>query len=382
MPDDKHHPASSRLSECSPAPRPFSLLRSWRCPARGRREPSEPARSGPRGLAAVGQRRELRRGAPPTRSLLRRWPSPCRARGPPRRASRARGTPAGAFGVDAAKGATRPVDTSLKSSEPTSKALLSISCGSPTSMQISYRRCPRGVGRVPELGRTSTTGATPTKPKSGARIGPPRRTEPRLASSIRGTPSPHGPVREPKDRRGSSSGLARASCVHDANECPIGLRVEFCASSVLFTGDAEHEEEAALDFGGPVTLLQVAHHGSETSDDAGLPHEGQAEVRRRIRRQAGGGAQSWITATRVRESSSDSRLCSEVPGGSDPTGVRRGALRHGSSRRDWRDVSTSDRLWATERDGDVVLTTDGDGTFKQGVGRMMCITRHSLPKVD
>jgi hypothetical protein len=29
----------------------------------------------------------------------------------------------------------------------------------------------------------------------------------------------------------------------------------------------------------------------------------------------------------------------------------------------WVDTPTSDRLWATERDGDVVLTTTGDGSF-------------------
>ena len=30
---------------------------------------------------------------------------------------------------------------------------------------------------------------------------------------------------------------------------------------------------------------------------------------------------------------------------------------------DWVAVPSSDRLWATARDGDVVLTTRGDGTF-------------------
>ena len=29
----------------------------------------------------------------------------------------------------------------------------------------------------------------------------------------------------------------------------------------------------------------------------------------------------------------------------------------------WHDVAASDRLWATERDGDVVLATTGDGVF-------------------
>jgi competence protein ComEC len=56
-----------------------------------------------------------------------------------------------------------------------------------------------------------------------------------------------------------------ASCSHDANECSIALRIDFCSSSVLFTGDAEHEEERQLDPHGPVTLLQLGHHGSDTS---------------------------------------------------------------------------------------------------------------------
>ncbi|MDP9000371.1 MAG: MBL fold metallo-hydrolase, partial [Myxococcota bacterium] len=61
-----------------------------------------------------------------------------------------------------------------------------------------------------------------------------------------------------------------SSCSHDANECSIALRIDFCSSSLLFTGDAEHDEEAQFDPRGPVTLLQVAHHGSETSTTPGL----------------------------------------------------------------------------------------------------------------
>jgi competence protein ComEC len=61
-----------------------------------------------------------------------------------------------------------------------------------------------------------------------------------------------------------------ARCDIDPNECSIGLRIDFCSSSILFTGDAEHDEEALLDLGGPVTLLQVAHHGSDTSTTPGL----------------------------------------------------------------------------------------------------------------
>jgi hypothetical protein len=55
------------------------------------------------------------------------------------------------------------------------------------------------------------------------------------------------------------------TCSHDPNDCSIGLRIDFCSSSVLFMGDAEHDEEARLDPHGHVGVLQVAHHGSETS---------------------------------------------------------------------------------------------------------------------
>src|SRR5262249_50898593 len=55
-----------------------------------------------------------------------------------------------------------------------------------------------------------------------------------------------------------------SACATDANDCSIGLRVAWCGSSVLFTGDAGSDEEAA--FAAPQsTLLQVGHHGSETS---------------------------------------------------------------------------------------------------------------------
>jgi competence protein ComEC len=153
------------------------------------------------------------------------------------------------------------------------------------------------------------------------------------------------------------------SCRHDPNECSIGLRVDFCASSALFTGDAEHAEEQLLDTGGPVTLLQVAHHGSETSTtpallartrpryaviSAGKPGEGpnreychpRAIVVQRLTRVLGGAATKTIDAF-------DGERCDRATAA------------------DWVAVPASDRLWATERDGDVVLTTSGDGTFQR-----------------
>jgi competence protein ComEC len=147
----------------------------------------------------------------------------------------------------------------------------------------------------------------------------------------------------------------------DANECSIGLRIDFCSSSILFIGDAEHDEEALLDPGGPVTLLQRAHHGSATSTtpgflakakpsyavlSAGKPDEGpnrdycqpRAIVVRRLARVLGGRPSAPLRAF-------DGKRCDRAIAS------------------DWSSVPTTDRLWATERDGDVVLSTTGDGTF-------------------
>jgi competence protein ComEC len=152
-----------------------------------------------------------------------------------------------------------------------------------------------------------------------------------------------------------------AACASDANECSIALRVDFGASSVLFTGDAEHEEEQLLDPRGPVTLLQIGHHGSETSSSpgflvrarpryavisAGEPGEGlnreychpRAIVVRRLTHLLGGPSSSTLEAF-------DGDRCDRAR----PS--------------DWTAVASSDLLWATERDGDVVLTTTGDGAF-------------------
>ncbi len=153
------------------------------------------------------------------------------------------------------------------------------------------------------------------------------------------------------------------SCARDANECSIALRIDYCASSVLLTGDAEHAEESALDVLGPVTLLQVAHHGSATSTTPGFlararpryavisvghPGEGlnaeyclpRALVVQRLTRLLGGAGLKTLPAF-------DGDRCDAA----QPS--------------DWIAVPTSDRLWSTERDGDVVLSTRGDGAFER-----------------
>jgi competence protein ComEC len=165
-----------------------------------------------------------------------------------------------------------------------------------------------------------------------------------------------------------------ASCDHDPNECSIALRIDFCGSSVLFTGDAEHDEEAMLETRGPVTLLQVAHHGSDTSTtpgflarvqpryaviSAGRPGEGfnrsfchpRALVVRRLARVLS----AWNAPISLETPRGESPLLDAFDGERCDRAIPS----------DWIAVSTGGALWATERDGDVVLTTIGDGEFRR-----------------
>jgi competence protein ComEC len=152
------------------------------------------------------------------------------------------------------------------------------------------------------------------------------------------------------------------SCKTDRNACSILLRIDFCKSSILFTGDAEIEEEALVDTHGPVTLLQAGHHGSDTSSGA--------EFLERVRP-----TYAVISAGRPSEGINNSychprletvRALTSALGGAGSRTIR--AFDSSFSCRDdlpesWSDAPVSDRLWATERDGDVVLTTTGDGVF-------------------
>ncbi|MDP9034325.1 MAG: MBL fold metallo-hydrolase, partial [Myxococcota bacterium] len=155
-----------------------------------------------------------------------------------------------------------------------------------------------------------------------------------------------------------------ASCARDPNECSAGLRIDFCGSSVLFTGDAEHDEQAALDaveLGGTVTLLQVAHHGSDTSTTPAF----LAMTRPKYAVISAGKPDTGLNREYCHPRALIvERLARTLKGGTGGTlaafdGERCGRARAG----DWIDVPTTDRLWATERDGDVVLMTSGNGAF-------------------
>ncbi len=159
----------------------------------------------------------------------------------------------------------------------------------------------------------------------------------------------------------------------DENECSIALRIDYCRSSVLLTGDAEHEEEKLLEPGRPVTLLQVGHHGSDTSTSVAF----LGKVRPLYAVISAGKRDEGLNRDychpRARIVQRLSRVLDEdavAAGG--VAGQAGGALTAFAGTRcdratdtDWVAVPTSDRLWATERDGDVVLVTTGDGVFRR-----------------
>jgi competence protein ComEC len=136
---------------------------------------------------------------------------------------------------------------------------------------------------------------------------------------------------------------------------------------LLLVGDAEQEEEAVLTGTvQPATLLQVGHHGSATSTSdaflkkvnpkyavvsAGKPNEGMNKGYCHPRQVTIDRLDSTLGGTKTGkiEAFDETGKCSKIVPQPDH----------------WHKVSTSDHLWFTERDGDVVLTTKGDGTFQK-----------------
>lgn len=150
-------------------------------------------------------------------------------------------------------------------------------------------------------------------------------------------------------------------CAKDPNDCSVGLRVSACASSVLFVGDAEKAEEALFDPGAiaNASLLQVAHHGSDTSTtqafldrarpsyaviSSGKPDEGTNETYCHPR--------ADVIA----------RLDAALGDAHGSVQAHAGSCKRADG---WRDVGASERLFLTARDGDVLLETAGDGRFRR-----------------
>jgi competence protein ComEC len=149
----------------------------------------------------------------------------------------------------------------------------------------------------------------------------------------------------------------------DTNACSIGLRIDACRSSVFFTGDAPGAEEDVLS-PGEITLLQVGHHGSATSTTAAFID--------RIRPKY-----AVIPSAKPYEGMNDSychprtnvvATLTKALGGPGSRTIKAfdGAVKceKGNPQTEhWLDVPTSDRLFSTARDGEVLLTTSGDGVF-------------------
>ncbi len=154
------------------------------------------------------------------------------------------------------------------------------------------------------------------------------------------------------------------SCTDNPNDCSLGLRVDYCASSVLFTGDAEAAEEGVLDTGGPVTLLQVGHHGSDTSTTAAF----LAKAAPKYAVISGAKPNVGLNATYCHPRKAVVERLTTALGGPGKRALPAfdgEVLCKGASADHWPQVKISDRLFATQKDGDIVLTTLGDGEFKK-----------------
>lgn len=155
-----------------------------------------------------------------------------------------------------------------------------------------------------------------------------------------------------------------ARCHTDPNACSIGLRIDYCQSSVLFTGDAPREEEDALDLGGPVSLLQVAHHGAETSTSERFIKRAQPRYAVISSGRVDEGTNAGYCHPRATTVDTLNRALGEV--GRRTVKAFDGQTRCGKDKPEhWGEVPTSDRLWLTSRDGDVALVTAGDGVFRR-----------------
>lgn len=151
-------------------------------------------------------------------------------------------------------------------------------------------------------------------------------------------------------------------CASHPNDCSIGLRIDYCETSVLLVGDAERSEEAALDVG-HATLLQVGHHGSDTSSTEAFlarvsPTYAVISAADRDEGTNGGFCHPRVATIQ--------RLNQRLGGpGEAVVDAFDGALPCGrESDEGWRAQPTSERLWVTSRDGDVTLVSTGDGVFK------------------
>lgn len=160
-------------------------------------------------------------------------------------------------------------------------------------------------------------------------------------------------------------GWTAAECKAEPNDCSIGLRIDYCQSSVLFTGDAETHEEGSFTALAPVTLLQAGHHGSSTSSSAEFLRQVQPKY---VLVSSGAPEEGSNKGYCHPSRSSVQRLTSTVGGTATKklTSFKDDELRCSKSTGmgDWEEVLVSDSVYSTARDGHVTFTTSGDGAFE------------------
>jgi beta-lactamase superfamily II metal-dependent hydrolase len=150
-------------------------------------------------------------------------------------------------------------------------------------------------------------------------------------------------------------------CERHPNDCSIGLMVTYCASTVLMVGDAEAACEGAWDVG-DVDLLQVGHHGGDTSSTAQFIDRVRPEYA--VISSADRGEGTNRTYCHPRKATVE-RLTAMTGGPGSGEVAAYDSERPCTKGLDdnWDSTATSDHLWLTSRDGTVTLQTTGDGTF-------------------
>lgn len=156
-----------------------------------------------------------------------------------------------------------------------------------------------------------------------------------------------------------------SGCTKAPNDCSIGLRIDYCRSSVLFVGDAEAKLEAAWS-AEDIDLLQVGHHGSDTSSTQRFIDRVQPDYAVVSSADRSEGTNKTFCHPRLE---TVDRLTKALggPGGSTVEAFDGSAKCKKAGRERWKSTVVSDRLWFTARDGEVVLVTTGDGVFARGV---------------
>ncbi len=160
-----------------------------------------------------------------------------------------------------------------------------------------------------------------------------------------------------------------SDCSTNPNECSIALRIDYCKSSMLFTGDAEDGLEGLID-PGDVNLLQVGHHASETSSSVPFLSKVKPEYAVISSGKPGEGTNGGYCHPRKL---TVAHLTTSMGGAGSRTvksfDSKDGVVKCANNTpADWAEVPANDNVWSTARDGDVVLVTKGDGTFERVTG--------------